>query len=127
MCAAQRTRKSSLRVDSSPTRSGEPLVVRVPSGLGAQDGDGVVGHRLPVEEEVAGSLVQEDEPGDVHGADGVVEQRRVERGAEPVGGEHVEAAVAHVGGLVGHGVDDPLHHRPDPFLFRLPPWRTASC
>ncbi len=45
---------------------GESFVVGVATGFGAEDPDGVVGDRVPVEVEVQGLGVQEDEP-DVEG------------------------------------------------------------
>jgi hypothetical protein len=60
---------------------------------GAQDRDDLVGGVVPVQVEVwpAGNDV------------------RVERVAEPVGGEEVQASIAHEGGRRRHRVEDALH------------------
>ena len=50
---------------------GEAPVVWVASGLGAQDGDRVVGGLVPVAEELGGVRVEEDESGVVGWPDGV--------------------------------------------------------
>ena len=50
---------------------GEVAVVGVAAGFGAEDGDGVVGHRVPVAEERRGLRVEEYEPGVARGAFGV--------------------------------------------------------
>ena len=44
---------------------GEAFVVGVASGCGAQDGDGVVGDGVPVDEELGGLRAEEQEPCDV--------------------------------------------------------------
>ena len=77
---------------------GQASVVGVTSGFGAKDGDRVVGDGVPVDEELRGAGVEEQEPGRVGWLHGVVEHVGVEGVAERVGGEDVEAAVAHVGG-----------------------------
>ena len=69
--AAQRTRKSSLRVDSCSDQVGEVAVVGVAAGFGAQDGHGVVRDGVPFAEERRGLRVEEDEPGVAGGAFGV--------------------------------------------------------
>ena len=101
---------------------GEPLVVWVASGGGAQDGDGVVGDGVPVDEELSGVRAEEQEPCAVDRSRGKVEDRRVQRFAEAVGGEDVEAFVAHVG-RGGDRVEDLLHAGADSFLCRL----TSRC
>ena len=60
-----------------------------------------------------GAEVQE--PGDVDGTRRKLEDRRVDGLAEAVGGEDVEACVAHVGGRADR-VEDLLHTWPDPLL-----------
>ena len=74
---------------------GEVAVVRVAAGFGAQDRDGVVGGAVPVDEEAFGARVEEDEAG-VVGRPGRVRasSSEIQRAAELVGGEDVEAAVA---------------------------------
>ncbi len=99
---------------------GEPLVVWIATSFGAQDADGVVGDRVPVEEELGGPWVEEQESGGVDGPRRVVEQQGVERPAELVGGEDVEPPVAHEGRGPGEGVEDPLHDGPHPRLRRPP-------
>ena len=106
-------------------RSDEAAVVGVAAGFGAQDGDGVVGDGVPVDEELGRPRVEEQEPGHVGRLHRIVEHVGVEGVAEPVGGEDVEPAVAHVGGGAGHRVEDLLHRRPHPFLGRTPPRRPA--
>jgi hypothetical protein len=53
--AAQRTRKASLRVQSSPDEVGQCLVVGVVAGFDAQSGDTVIGGPFPVDPEVVGA------------------------------------------------------------------------
>ena len=99
---------------------GELAVVGVAAGFGAQQGDGVVGHDLPVAEQRRGARVEEHEAGVVHRLVGVVE--RVEQGpAELVGGEHVESAVEHDGRHGRHRVEQALDRRPDPIARRRAP------
>ena len=52
-------------------RSESLAVVGVAAGLGAQQGDGVVGDLVPVAEELGRVRVEEDEPGVVGRADRV--------------------------------------------------------
>ena len=67
--------------------------------------------------------VEEDEPRAVgrHAAAG--EHLRVQRAAERVGGEDVEAVVADERRDAGHGVEDVLDARPDALLRPAPPRR----
>ena len=74
-------------------------------------------------EEVAGSRVEEDEPGEVRRPDGIGEHLRVERTAERVRGEDVQATVLRERRGTGHRVEDALDARPD--LLRGP--ATRAC
>ncbi len=56
-----------------PDQVRESPVVGIAAGLGAQQGDRVVGHLVPVAEEPARVRVEEDEPGDVGGLTGPVQ------------------------------------------------------
>ena len=130
LCAAHRTRNSSLRVDSSPIEVRELAVVGVAAGLGAQVRDELRGERAPSRRRSRRRRVQEGEAGAVGGLLAALEHRRVQRAAERVGGEVVHAAVAH-DRRRGHLVDDALHDRPDALLGRpralgrRPGWRRA--
>ncbi len=84
-------------------------VARVAAGLGAQVRHDVVRGLVPVAEEVAGAGAEEGEPGDVGRSNRVDVHLRVQRVAEPVGGQDVPTAIAHVRGGVGDGVEDALH------------------
>ena len=68
LCAAQRVRNSSLRGGELADEVGQVAVVGVAAGLGAQDGDDVGGDAVPVDEEVGGARVEEDEAGGVRPA-----------------------------------------------------------
>lgn len=68
---AQRVRKASLWVESSPTRS-ERRGRGIAAGGGAQYGHDVAGRALPVEVELAGARVEEDEASGVHRPDGPI-------------------------------------------------------
>jgi hypothetical protein len=96
---------------------GEATVIGVAASLAAKCRDGVAGDLGPVDEELRGASVQEDEAGDVDRPEGVLEEWWVETLPERVGGEDVAAAVAHVGGGADR-VDDPLHAGADPLLAR---------
>jgi hypothetical protein len=102
---------------------GQTSVVGVAAGFGAQDGDGVVGDGVPVDEELRRAWVEEQEAGRVRWLDRVVEDVGVEGVAETVGGEDVQATVADVRRGAGHRVEDLLHRRADAFLGRSSPWR----
>ena len=71
----------------------EVLVVRVASGFGAQVGNGVALDLVEVREELGSGGVEEGEAGGVWRVRFLV-QRAVERTAEVVRGEDVEASVA---------------------------------
>ena len=66
LCAAHRTRNSSLRVASSPMRSVSRRSWGSRPASARRDADGVVGDRVPVDEELRRSPVEEDEPRRVH-------------------------------------------------------------
>ena len=104
-----------------PDEIGEGPVVRVPAGLAAQHRHDVVRRPRPVEEEGVGAGVEEDEPGDVHRAGRVEVHLRIERVAEPVGGEDVAAGVPHVRRHPGHGVEGLLDAGPDLLRAGPPP------
>ena len=93
---------------------GEVAVGGVASGFGAQDGDGGVGDVVPVDEELAAVRVEEREPGEVRRRRRVGERRCEQGAAERVGGDDVEASVAHDGRGAGHGVEEALHARAGP-------------
>lgn len=85
-------------------------------------GDEVVRHAFPVAVEVDGDRSQEGEPGTVRRLLTALKQRRVERPAELVGGEVVDAGVAH-DRRRAHRVEDALHHRPHALAHRsATPW-----
>ena len=86
----------------------ELLFVRVAAGLGPKDGYGVARHVLPVPEELGGLWTQEDEASHIRRAGWVLDDLRVDRCPQAVGGEDVEAAIAHIGGDADHGVEDAL-------------------
>ena len=117
LCAAQRTRNSSLRVDSSPMRSDSWRSYGLRAGLGAQVGDELGRDALPVGVEVDGGRVEEREAGAVRRLLAAVEHRRVQRAAERVGADVVEPGVAHERRR-GDLVEDLLHDRPDALLDR---------
>jgi hypothetical protein len=58
---------------------GEPAVVGIAAGLGAQVRDELGGDAVPVGVEVGGARVEEGEPGAVGGLLAAVEQRRSRR------------------------------------------------
>jgi hypothetical protein len=89
----------------------------VAAGFGAQVGDEVVGHALPVGGEVDAGRVDEREACAVGRLLPAREQRGVERAPEPVGGEVVDARVAHERRRA-HGVEDALDRRPDALRHR---------
>ena len=76
---------------------------------------------LPVDEELAGAGAEEHEPGHVGRPDRVDEQLGVQGITEPVGGQDVPAAIAHVRRRVQR-VQDALHAWPDPLLGRTATW-----
>src|SRR4029450_8553339 len=119
----QRRRNSSLRVESSPTRSwrlllcgaspaavrrlatgmaGGALADRVVGALcvgalpcrSTQVGHGHVGGQVPVGVEPVGGAVEEGEPGEVRDAVGGVVEVGVKRPAQVVGGQQVRPVVA---------------------------------
>ena len=102
---------------------GEAFVVGVASCGGSEDGDGVVGDGVPVDEELRRPRVEEQEAGRVRWLYRIVEHVGVEGVAEPVSGEDVQATVADVRRGAGHRVEDLLHRRADAFLGRTSPWR----
>ena len=77
--------------------------------------DEILGGALPVGVEVLRGRIEEREPGAVRGLLAALEDRRVERPAESVRGEIVDAAVAH-DRRSRHPVDDLLDDRPDALL-----------
>ena len=111
LCAAHRVRKSSLRVDNSPTslvsfssKGSRPAAPRrIATVLSAICSQSRV--------EVARPRVEEHEAGAVRRPDRVGEELRVQRVAEPVGGEEVQPVVVHPGRRTGHRVEHPLHAR----------------
>jgi len=97
---------------------GEPPVVGVASGLGAQEGHDVAGDALPVEVELGRAGVQEEEAGGVGRADRVAEDLGEERVPQLVGIQDVQAPVLHERRRPGHRVEDPLHAGADALLGR---------
>jgi hypothetical protein len=73
---------------------GEVAVVGIAAGFGPKIADACIRDTLPVRVEPAGLAIEEDEPGQVRRTVRVREDLGVQRVAEPVGGEDVEAAVA---------------------------------
>jgi hypothetical protein len=88
-------------------------VVGVAAGLGAQQGDRVVGDHVPVTEELGRLRVQEQEPGVVGRPDRVGVDRREQRQPEVVGGQEVQASIEHESGRADHRVQDALDRGPD--------------
>jgi len=111
-CAAQPTRNSGLRVGELAHQVGQLAIVGVAAGFGAQQRDGGAGHSVPVGVEIAGGRVQEAEAGHVGRAGRVVEDRRVQRPAERVDGEEVQAPIADEGRGTGHRLQDAQHAGP---------------
>jgi hypothetical protein len=74
-------------------------------------------HAVPVRVEVGGDGIEEGEQGAVGRLLPAVEHRRVQRTAQRVGAQVVQASVAH-GRRRGDLVEDALCHRPDPLLDR---------
>src|SRR5204862_1572880 len=87
-----------------PNEVGQVAVGGVASCFSPQDGDGGVGDVVPVDEDVASGRVDEREPGQVRRSGRVDEGRGEQGAAERVGGDDVEASVAHDGWCAGHGV-----------------------
>ena len=96
-----------------PHQVGEAAVVGVAAGLGAQDRHRVIRGALPVRVEAAGTVVQEEEPRKVGRPGGAAVHLGVHGAAELVGGEDVQAPVAHERRGVGDRVEHQLHARPD--------------
>jgi hypothetical protein len=93
---------------------GEAPVIWVASGLGAQDGDRVIGGLVLLAEELGGVRVKEDEPGVVGWPDRVGVDRREQGIPQLVGGDDIEACVEQEGGRADHALEDALHRGPDP-------------
>jgi hypothetical protein len=110
-----------------PDQVGESPVVRIAAGLGAQQGDAVVGDSVPVAEELARLRVEEGEPGGVGRPDRVGVHRSVERGPELVGGQDVEASVEHERGSADHRVQHPMDRGPDPLRGGPAPRRAGGA
>ena len=98
-----------------PDEIGQAPVAGVAAGLGAQVRDQVLRRALPIDIELARRGIQEREQGAVGRLLAALERRRVQRAAERVGGQVVDAAVAH-DRRRGHGLKDPEHHRPQALL-----------
>src|SRR4051794_23721863 len=75
-----------------------------------------MGDALPVAVEVARPAIQKDEAGEVDRPGRVGEQRRIQRIAERVRREDVEAVVPQERRDPGHRVEDSLHARPHALL-----------
>lgn len=89
--------------------------------------DKVLGGALPIYVELVGGGIQEGEAGAVGRLLAALEQRRVQCAAEPVGGQVVDAAVAHDCRRCDR-LEDPQHHRPDTLHGRAPaPGRDWVC
>ena len=82
--------------------------MRVAASGRAQDGDGFGGDAVPLAVALLGARIEEYEPGGVDRPCGRVVQLGVQRETEVVGGEDVEALVAHEGGGAGDRVEGPL-------------------
>ncbi len=123
--AAHRPRNSSLRGGQLPDQVREPPVAGIAAGLGAQQGDRVVGYFVPVAEEPARVRVEEDEPGVAGRPDRVGVDRREQRESEVVGGQDVQASVEHERGRAAHRVQDALHRGPDALRGRPAARRTG--
>src|SRR3954468_2444472 len=90
---------------------GRPLVVRIPSGFGAQDPRCVVGDGVPIVEELLGAVVEKDVAHVVGRAGRTVEDVRIDGAPKRVGGQIVPATVAHQGQTTGERVKRALHAR----------------
>src|SRR5829696_3911567 len=90
---------------------GQVAVAWVASVFGAQDGDGGVGDVVPVDEEVGPLRVDEREAGQVRRCRPVVEGGCQQGATERVGGNDVEAPVAHQRRGAGHRIQESLHPR----------------
>ena len=115
--AAHQVRNSSLRVESSPTRSVSPRSKGLLPAWRAEVGDEVFRHAFPVGVEVDRGGVQEGPARAVGRLLAAVEHRRVEGAAEVVGGDVVESRVARERRRVDR-VEDALHGGPDTLLDR---------
>ena len=115
LCAAQRTRKSSLRVDSSPTRSVKCTVVRITAGVRAERSDELGGEAIPVGVEVVSRRVEEREAGAVGWLLGALEHGGVQGAPEHVGSEVVALDVADDRGRLDR-VEEALQDRVDALL-----------
>ena len=88
---------------------GQVAVGGVAAGLGVQRTDDVACDALPVWKERRCARIEEDEAGGVHRPSRIGVQVREESLPEPVGGEDIAAAVAHVCRDGAHRVEDALH------------------
>src|SRR4051795_12527072 len=94
--------------------------MRVAPRRGAQDLGRVAGGAVPVGVEGLRSRVEEHEAGEVRRPGRCGIQLGEQGASEGVGGEDVQAIVAHIGGGAGDRVERPLDLRPDPRLRRAP-------
>src|SRR3954469_12273730 len=120
--AAQWVRNASLRVASSPTRSERSRSCGSRPPDRSQDLGGVAGGAVPVGVEGLRSRVEEHEAGEVRRPGRCGIQLGEERASERVGGEDVQAIVAHIGGGARDRVERPLDLGPDARLRRAPTW-----
>ena len=127
LCAAHRTRNVSLRVESSPMRSlsrrslgsrpaSRRRIATASSAIPSQSAKNSGARR-----------VEEHEAGDVTWQTVVAFERRVERVAETVGVQDVEASVADVRREFAHGIEESLHCRPNSFVSWTAPWATRRA
>src|SRR4051795_5277004 len=94
--------------------------MRVAPRRGAQDLGRVAGGAVPVGVERLRSRIEEREAGEVRRPGRCGIQLGEQGASEGVGGEDVQAIVAHIGGGAGDRVERPLDLRPDPRLRRAP-------
>ena len=96
--------------DELTDQVGEPLVVGVLPGVGAQGRHDLVGVVLPVREEDLRGRVEEGEPGRVALTGHVIEYRRIEGTTQRVRRDKVQTPVPHPHRRARDRIEEPLQH-----------------